>query len=117
MLKKQDQTFNDGLARFYETVNDTQNGRRPAKKLSLKSMLRYEERTVGMTRFWEAKRNDIQIDRMIRCPLQRTVCVNDIAALPDGAQFAIRQVQYPKDVPAPVMDISLERLRDAYAYI
>lgn len=112
---KQTQVFNDGIVKIYSVVDKAEVGNTPKDELTLKvGPLRYEERIVGMSRFWTAKQAQVKVDRMIRTPKLSMVSTQDVAILIDGEQYEIVQVQYPKDVEPPSMDLSLERLEAAY---
>jgi SPP1 family predicted phage head-tail adaptor len=110
------QTFNDGVVTIYGTKNTAPAGGLPVYALNPepKETLRYEERTVGIQRFYTAMQNKIRIDMLLRCPRIRNIATQDIAIPIDGKQYEIKQVQYPPDVEPPVMDLSLERLVHEY---
>ena len=109
------QTYNDGIVNIYSVSNIADPGNMPKDGLKIKaSGLRYEERTVGMGRFYTAKQSNARIDLLIRAPQLRSVSTLDIAIPQDGKQYKIAQVQYPKDVKPPAMDLSLERLEADY---
>ena len=108
------QPFNDGIVNIYSVANIAASGNMPKDGLTIKvSDLRYEERTVGMSRYWTAKQEHAQIEQLIRTQRINSVTVHDIAIL-NGEQYDIVQVQYPKDIEPPSMDLSLERLEVAY---
>ena len=108
------QTFNDGTVDVYSVGNIAEAGNMPKDGLTIKvSNLRYEERIVGMGRYWTAKQEHAQIEQLIRTQRINSVTVHDIAIL-NGEQYDIVQVQYPKDIEPPSMDLSLERLEVAY---
>jgi len=86
----------------------------PKDGLKEKVKLRYEERTVGMSRFWSAMQDHARIDMLIRTQRIRGVNNFDIVVLSDGEQYEIKQIQYPKDVEPPSMDLSLTRLETKY---
>ena len=102
MLKEKAQTFNDGLCTiFRNSVGGL------TKKVG---PLRFDNRAVGVNRFYLAMQNNSQIDRVIRAPRQPNVESNDIAVLHDGTQFTIKQIQMPPEIVPPVMDLSLEKM-------
>lgn len=114
-MKQQTQTFNDGVLTIYKVTNIAAAGRMPKDGLSSKKgPLRYDERIVGMGRYWTAKQENVKVDRLIRVPLFREVSTQDVVIPNDGEQYSIKQIQYPKDVVPPCMDLSLERLEAAY---
>lgn len=108
------QTYNNGICQICEITNIGEPGELPKDGLKEKVKLRYEERTVGMSRFWTAMQAHARIDMLIRTPRIRGVNNFDIVLLPDGEQYEIRQIQYPRDVEPPSMDLSLTRLGTKY---
>jgi hypothetical protein len=42
----------------------------------------------------------------------REVSTHDIAIPNDGKHYDIVQIQYPEDIEPPVMDLSLERIKE-----
>lgn len=108
--KPQDNSFQDGVVKLYRKENTAAPGDMPKEGLAYKVTLRYRRRTVGMQRNYLAKQNQEHIDEVIRCPLVPSVCSRDIAELPGGQRYLIRQVQYPENPAVPVMDLALERL-------
>lgn len=116
-MQQQTQSYNDGVVNIYSVGNIAAQGNMPKDGLTMKvSLLRYEERTVGMGRFWSAKQATVKIDQLIRTPQLRNVSTQDVAVLIDGEQYKIVQIQYPPDVEPPSMDLSLERLEAAYEF-
>lgn len=108
------QTFKDGIVNIYSVSNIAASGNMPKDGLTIKvSNLRYEERTVGMSRYWTALQDNARIEQLIRVPRINSVTVHDIAIL-NGQQYDIMQAQYPPDAEPPCMDLSLERLEVAY---
>lgn len=108
------QPFNDGIVNIYSVTNIAASGNMPKDGLTIKvSDLRYEERTVGMSRYWTALQDNARIEQLIRVPRINSVTVHDVAIL-NGQQYDIMQAQYPPDVEPPCMDLSLERLEVAY---
>jgi hypothetical protein len=68
-----------------------------------------------MSRYYAAMQANVQISYVLRCPRLRSVSTQDVAVPNDGAQYAIRQIQYPEDVVPPVMDLTLEAVTSPYA--
>lgn len=113
-LPTQTQTFNDGIVNIYSVENIAASGNKPKYKTSTKiENLRFEERIVGMSRYWTALQEQAQIEKLIRVLRINSVTIHDVAIL-DGQQYDIVQVQYFPDVEPPCMDLSLERLEVAY---
>lgn len=114
-LKSQTQQFNDGIANIYSIKNIAEDGNLPVYEPTLKvGSLRYEERTVGMSRFWAASRENTKIERVLRLPRIDFVNREDVIVPIDGEQYEIMQVQYPPDIEPKCMDLSLQRVEVAY---
>lgn len=113
MLKKT-QTFNDGQVSIYRVDNVADAGDMPKELISVKRTLRYKERTVGLTRFYEALQANVRVSYVLRCLRNRDVSTQDVAIPNDGKQYKIVQIQYPEDSYPPVMDMTLEELTEHY---
>lgn len=110
-MEKITQTFNDGVLSIYKVDNISPPGGKPKQGLTFKvGPLHYEERTVGMSRYWNAMEVNAKVQQMLRVPRVNVVNSNDIAIPNDGTQYKILQVQYPKGVEPPCMDLSLEKV-------
>lgn len=114
MLSKKRLTFNDGVVRIYAVEDAAAPGKRPMPGLTRKAALRYHERTVGLTRYYTAKQDNVRVDAVLRVPRRREVCAQDVAVPNDGLQYEIKLVQYPENVEPPVMDLTLTRLESPY---
>jgi len=110
-------SFPDGILKIYDVGNSAQAGTKPTRDLTHKVTLRYAERTVGLKRYWEAQAFDVNITRLVRCPLYKDISPQDVAVDVDGKQYKIVQIQYSADLGVPVMDLSLERLEKNYVGI
>ena len=108
------QSYNDGVVSIYTVSDVSQPGGMPVEALTLKEALRYEERTVGLTRFYAALQNNVNIKYVLRCPRIRSISTQDVAVPVDGKQYKIVQIQYPQDVEPPSMDLTLEELSPVY---
>jgi len=108
-MKKKTQTYNDGVLDIYLVGNVSQEGNMPVDKLTLKTgKVRFENRIVGMTRFWTARQAMARIDKMVRVPKLK-ISTQDVAYI-DGEQYRIIQTQDKDDVNPLSMDLSLERI-------
>lgn len=112
MKGKKQQTFNDGLVSLYVLENVSLPGDMPTDELINKYTLRFDERTVGYSRYFTAQQNQVVLDKMVRC-LRVGIDTSYIAVI-NGEQFHIRQIQHPFDVVPKVMDMSLERVVEEY---
>ena len=108
------QTFNDGIVDVYSVTNISEPGNMPKDGLKIKTKsLRYEERIVGMGRYWTAMQEHAQITQMVRTQRIDSVSIHDVAIL-SGKQYDIVQIQYLQDVEPRCMDLSLQRLEAEY---
>lgn len=110
--------LNDGIVKICAVSDISKPGARPKQGLKpkeeIKEGLAYEERVVGMSRYWTAKQASATVDRLIRCYRAGQVTTHDIAILEGGEQYTIVQVQYPMNLSVPCMDLSLSRRKDKY---
>ncbi len=114
MLKPRVQTFNDGVVTIYAVRNAAPPGKAPVQGLVQKTVLRYRERTVGLTRYFTAKQDNVRVDAVLRVPFHPAVCAQDVAVPADGRQYEIKLVQRPENILPPVMDLTLTRLESPY---
>jgi hypothetical protein len=70
--------------------------------------LRYAERRVGVIRFWNAKQNEVQVDRVIRIPACGSISAMHAVIMPDGEQYEIKQIQKAFTAPESY-DLTLEK--------
>ena len=105
------QGFNSGIVKIYKTENSAKPGHKAAEQLKNPPVtLRYDEQRTGVTRFYAAKQNNIQIDRVIRCPAVPGIDSQDVAVTEDGMQYRIDQIQVVKNVWPACVDISLVKI-------
>lgn len=112
MIRKETQTFNDGTVCICAVADVSQPGFRPRKCLRQIHVLRYQERTVGVTRFWAAKAAQERVDRVIRVPQCGGLSIGQVAVLHGGVQYSIQQIQTPVGVVPSVLDLSLRTLEE-----
>jgi hypothetical protein len=110
------QPFNDGVLKVYSVGNIAEPGDLAKSGLTLKfqNAIPYEERTVGITRFYSAKQDQNTIEQLLRIPRMNGISRNDVVIPIDGEQYRIEQVQSVKDVEPHCLDLSLERVSVAY---
>lgn len=113
MLKNQ-QPLRDGHLKVYRVEDISDPGEVPKPGLTLLAKLPYDERVVGMARYWTAKQASATIDVLVRTHQRRDITTHDVVILRDGKQYDIVQVQYLPDTEPPMMDLSLQRRADAY---
>ena len=103
--------LDSGVCRFYSVEWDES---KTKKRRTLRHMADafFGERTVGVTRHYEAARNDERVDRLIRV-WRMPVSTREICVI-DGLEYLIRQVQPTTDKDGLlVTDLALEENRDA----
>lgn len=106
--KQISQTFTDGIASICKVEDVAEVGKAPKPHITeVKYKLRYEEKRVGVTRFYSARQAQIVIDKVIRVLRVPDINTNDIVVLSTGQKYRIDQVQKVEDVYPDCMDISL----------
>ena len=96
---KQFETFNDGNCHIHFIDEDGNAGKE-------KECLHFQERTVGIKRYYEAMTAKMQVDRLIRVPF-RSWLTNECLINLDGDIYEIRQVQTIPDSMPKTNDISI----------
>lgn len=108
MAKFEAQTFCDGIVSIAKEEKTANGGLRPTTTDVPCWSLRYQERKVGITRYFEALRADIAIAMVIRVP-RLPITTQHIAVI--GKQrYKIIQVQAVTDASRPCLDLSLEAI-------
>lgn len=108
------QNFEDGLASIYGVTDGAAPGYKPKPTLAKKVTLRYEERRLGIQRYYEGQQNQVQIERVIRVPRFSAVSSQDVAVTEDGKQYRVDLVQIVTDVFPSSMDLTLSRINQKY---
>ncbi len=103
------QSFNDGVVIFYTTEDIAKPGYAPQEKLTEKIKLRYEEQRLGINRLYAAKQNNINIERVIRCPAAGNITNQDVAKTEDGQEYRVESIQSVNDVWPTCVDIALTK--------
>lgn len=117
-MKPTTQSYNNGNVSIYKVTNTANSGDRAKKELILQQALRFEERTVGYNRFYAALKENIKVAFVIRCPEIRGLSEKKtdilVAILNETDQYEVKQIQFPKDVEPPSMDLTLEMVGTPY---
>lgn len=108
------QTFNDGAVTICTVTDSAEAGRLPVARLTKCVLLHYEERKLGITRFYAAKQNNVQLERVIRVPKGPAIDTADAAITEDGTVYEIEQVQAVSDVYPACLDLTLKRMTRGY---
>lgn len=69
--------------------------------------VRFQDKTVGMSRYWKANVSSVKIDRLVSIQAGLSV-KTDLMVLIGKEQYKIKQVQYKQDTKPPSMLLSLE---------
>ena len=104
------QDYNDGLVEICTVTDAAEPGRMPVERLALKIKLCYEERSLGLQRYYSGKQNQVEVQRVIRTPRRKEVSSQDVAVTEDGVQYRIDLVQPVIGVYPPSMDLTLTRI-------
>ncbi len=97
------ETFNDGICVIREIDDDGEPGDVVEKP-------RFQERTVGVRRYYEAMTNKIQIDMLIRIPYRPYLTTEYMAEI-CGNVYEITQAQRIPDTKPECTDLSLHLTR------
>lgn len=108
------QSYRDGVVRIYTVADAAAPGYQPKPALTLVETLRYEERSVGLQRYYSGKQNQVEVSRVIRTMRRPAVNPQCVAVTEDGIQYGISLVQYPSDVWPASMDLTLSRIEQKY---
>ena len=102
------QTYEDGVVEIYAVSDGAADGRLPQPVLTQKIRLDYAERKVGIQRYYQAKQNQIHVEKVIRVPRPPIeITSQDVAVTEDGRAYRIDLVQTVKDVWPPSLDLTL----------
>lgn len=109
------QVFADGLVRIYDVCDVAAPGLKPQEGLELALTLRYAERKLGINRYYAAKQNQVEVQRVLRVPRVEGICTQQVAITEDGKQYRIDMVQLAADIFPPSVDITLAAISQDYA--
>jgi SPP1 family predicted phage head-tail adaptor len=102
------QCYNDGVVIISETADAADEGRLPIVTKTEKGTLPYQERRLGLQRYYEAKQNQIRVERVIRVPKPNFEITSlDDAQTEDRKNYRIDLVQVVPDVYPPSLDLTL----------
>ena len=98
------ESYPDGVVNIYSVAAGQ------PETLTLKEKLHFRKRTVGNQRYFQGMQVGVTIQAVIRCPARPGISSQDIAELPNGQQYQIRQVQDIENSNPPSMDLALEEV-------
>lgn len=109
------QQFNDGVVTIYQLQNAAEPGYAPKPAPVLPgTVLRYEEQRMGLTRYYSAQQNNVNVERVIRVPKGPGFSPEDLAVTEDGRQYLIELIQTVPAVWPPCLDVTLARTDQDY---
>lgn len=107
--------LDSGVLKIYRLVNVAENGFKPVYNLEFVSEEFYEERTIGVTRYYAALGANERIDMVARIWENRNIGVDYIASTEQNEQYRITLVQHTTDDDGlRVSDLTLERIGNLY---
>lgn len=120
------QNFNSGLASIYAVTDTAQPGYRPVETPTLTVKVPFENIKLGIQRYYEAKQNQVEIERVIRVPNpgpQYLISNQDIVQLNEWIleegespkQYRIELVQMAEGIYPPSLDLTLSRIEQEYS--
>ena len=109
------QDYSDGVVAVYTVTNSAAPGYQPVPTPvePPKYTLRYEEQRVGIQRYYEARQNQIQVERVLRVPRAGQITNQDAARTEDGRWYRIDMVQTVAGVYPPSLDLTLVKFEPA----
>lgn len=106
------QGFNDGVCTLYRQKDSARVGYAPRPSLERKAFLRYEERRMGLTRYYAARQVDVEAERVIRVPAPPSALTptpQDLVKTENGVFYRIDLVQTVPGVWPASLDLTLVR--------
>lgn len=108
------QSYRDGVVRIYAVTDGAAPGYQPQPVLTLLETLFYQERRVGLQRYYAGRQAQVEVERVIRTQIRPAVNPQCVAVTEDGVQYGIELVQQVQDVYPPSMDLTLVRIDQKY---
>ena len=103
------QSYNDGVLTLYSQTDAAEPGYQPKPKLVKEAELRFEERKLGIQRYYSAAQSQQRIERVVRV-LGIGINAQDVVKTHDGRWYRIEMVQMVPDVLPPSVDLTLSRI-------
>lgn len=108
------QSYRDGVVRIYTVTDGAAPGYQPRPVLTLLETLFYQERRVGLQRYYAGRQAQVEVERVIRIQLRPAVNPQCVAVTEDGVQYGIELVQQVQDVYPPSIELTLVRIEQMY---
>lgn len=106
------QNYNDGVVAIHKTEDTARAGYQPVITLVEPAAwrLRYAELRLGLQRYYEARQNQVEVERVIRVPRVTGITNQDVAVTEDGRKYRIDMVQSADGVYPPSLDLTLAKI-------
>ncbi len=104
------QAFNDGVVTVYRLEDTAKPGYMPKPTPQKSAVLRYAEQRLGLTRYYAAKQNNVDVERVLRVPRGAPIAAQDIAVTEDGQEYRIDLIQTVDGVSPPSLDMTLAKV-------
>ena len=108
------QPYPDGVVTVCRVEDVAKPGFQPVKRLAPKERLLYQERSLGLSRYYAGRQNQVEIERVIRTPRAGHVSSQDIAVTEDGQQYRVDLVQNVDSVWPACQDLTLAKIEQKY---
>lgn len=108
------QQYNSGVVSICTVHNSASHGDLPREILKPRHELRFEERRLGIQRFYRGMAEQVKIERVIRCPFLEDVTSQDMAVASDGRQYGIHMIQLAEGVWPRSMDLTLTAVEQKF---
>lgn len=108
------QSYRDGVVRIYTVTDSAAPGYQPRPVLTLLETLFYQERRLGLQRYYAGRQAQVEVERVIRTQLRPDVNPQCVAVTEDGVQYGIDMVQQLTDVCPASMDLTLTKIEQKY---
>ena len=106
------QSYNDGVVTIYKVTDAAAPGYQPREQLEKLATLCYENRRVGVARYYDAKQANTEVKRVLR--VQHTtaeITPQNKAITEDGKEYRVDLIQFVPDVWPPSDDLTLVAYR------
>lgn len=103
------QSYNDGFLTLYSQTDAAEPGYQPKPKLVKEAEVRFEERKLGIQRYYSAAQSQQRVERVLRVP-RLVINAQDVVKTHDGRMYRVELVQAVPDVFPPSLDLTLSRI-------
>lgn len=108
------QSFNSGVVSICRVTDAGEPGYAPVPQLELRVRLHYEERKLGLIRYYSAKQDQVRVEKVLRVPRRPEISPQDVAVTQDGKQYRIELIQMAEGVYPPSLDLTLSSVQQIY---